>query len=154
MIEHEDNEEVEIGEEQQEVQIEELFQLAHRALPDLPPPTPGAGEAEGWQAIHRLGALNSFLCQFPLLQECPEQHKSTWARAHGFVLQKWREAFTQAEIDTALLWLGFLPQASLRKSSRGGKVGRGDKRRGDARRPRPPTNLSTGSGSLPPVYGT
>ena len=31
---------------------------------------------------------------------------------------------SQHETDTALLWLGFLPQALLRKPSRGGKVGR------------------------------
>ena len=76
----------EAGEAQQQ-QVEEdqeLFHLAHRALPDLPPPTPGAGEEDGWQAINRIGALNSFLCQFPLLQECPEQHKSAWARTHGY----------------------------------------------------------------------
>ena len=67
----------------------------------------------------------TFLCQFPLLQECPEQHKSAWARAHGYVLSRWRGAtFSQHETDTALLWLGFLPQALLRKPSRGGKVGR------------------------------
>ena len=107
---------------QEELQLEELFHLAHRVLPDLPPSNPEAGD--GWQAINRLGALKSFLCQFPLLQECPEQHKSAWAKAHGYVLQKWRAALTKEEVDTALLWMGFLPQALLRKASRGGKVGR------------------------------
>ena len=89
---------------QEELQLEELFHLAHRVLPDLPPSNPEAGD--GWQAINRLGALKSFLCQFPLLQECPEQHKSAWAKAHGYVLQKWRAALTKEEVDTALLWLG------------------------------------------------
>ena len=120
--EEREEEEEDVQEERHDLQ--ELFQLAHRALPDLPPPVPEAGEENGWHAIHRLGALNSFLCKFSLLQDCPEQHKSAWARAHGHVLQKWREAFTQEEIDTALLWLGFLPQALLRKPSRGGKAGR------------------------------
>ena len=107
---------------QEELQLEELFHLAHRVLPDLPPSNPEAGD--GWQAINRLGALKSFLCQFSLLQECPEQHKSAWAKAHGYVLQRWRAALIKEEVDTALLWMGFLPQALLRKASRGGKVGR------------------------------
>ena len=35
------------------------FLLTGRARPDLPPPTPGAGEEEGWQAIHRLGGTEA-----------------------------------------------------------------------------------------------
>ena len=122
--EDEEEEEVEAAVEQVEAAGVE-FLLVGRALPDLPPPTPGAGEEEGWQAIHRLGGTDSFLCKFLLLVEVPEQHKSAWARGYGAVLRRWREAATEQERDTALLWLGFLPQALLRKSvGRGGRKGR------------------------------
>ena len=104
---------------------EPRFLLTGRALPDLPPPTRVEEEGDGWRAIHRLGALDSFLCTFPLLQEVPEQHKSAWARAHGTILRRWREAVEEEERTTALLWLGFMPQCMQRKPvARGGKVGR------------------------------
>jgi len=59
-----------------------------------------------------------------MLQDVPEQHKGAFAGAHAHVLQKWEDATTEEERTTALLWLGFLPQALQRKPTRGGKQGR------------------------------
>ena len=104
---------------------EEIFFLRGRDLPDLPPPRHGAGQQGGWEAIDRLGAEASFLVQLPLLEEVSEQHKSAWARAHSEVLQRWKDASTPEEVDRALMWLGFLPQALNRKPcGRSGKIGR------------------------------
>lgn len=49
--------------------------LSSRVSPTVPP----IGEvAPGWQAIDSLGAWDSFLCKFPVLQEVPEQYKGDW----------------------------------------------------------------------------
>ena len=98
------------------------FYLAGRDLPPLPPPR---AEGEGWEAIDRVGAEASFLVELPMLEEVSEQHKGAWALAHSEVLQRWSDATTPEEVDRALMWLGFLPQALQRKPcGRAGKVGR------------------------------
>ena len=59
------------------------------------------------------------------MQQVDTQHSSAWARALGYVLRRWQEATTEEEVDRALMWLGFLPQALQRMSvGRGGKNGR------------------------------
>ena len=68
--------------------------------------------------------LKLLSCAFPLLQEVPEQHKGAWAKAHVDVLRRWKTAKTKREMIRALSWLGFLSQGLLRKTTRGGKVGR------------------------------
>ena len=87
----------------------------------VPPPS---AEAPGWAAIDSSGAWDYFLCKFPMLQEVPEQHKGAWAAAWGEVLARWEGAETEQETNRALMWLGFLPQALLRKPTRGGRAGR------------------------------
>ena len=80
---------------------------------------------DGWEAIDRIGAEAAFRVCCPMLQQVDTQHSSAWARAHGYVLRRWQEATTEEEVDRALMWLGFLPQALQRKSvGRGGKNGR------------------------------
>ena len=86
--------------------------------------SPAAEPSPGWEAVDRLGAWQSFLCQFPVLQEVPEQHKGAWAGAWVEVLGRWERAETEEERDLALMWLGFLPQALLRRPTRGGRAGR------------------------------
>ena len=86
-------------------------------------PPPGT-VSPGWAAIDSLGAWDSFLCRFLVLQEVPEQHKGAWAAARREVLMRWERAETELETNRALVWLGFLPQALLRKSTRGGRAGR------------------------------
>ena len=61
-----------------------------------------------------------------MLEEVPEQHKGAWVRVWSLTLERWEEARTEGEKDTALLWLGFWAQGLLRKPSRGGKQGRSD----------------------------
>ena len=63
------------------------------------------------------------MCQFPVL-EVPQQHKNAWAAAWGKVLTRWEGADSDQDKDRALMWLGFLSQALLRKPSRGGRAGR------------------------------
>ena len=105
---------------------EEVLLLNGRFTPDFPPPRQVAEETcvDGFDVIDRLGAEAAFLCGFPLLQEVPEQHKAAWAKAHAEVLRRWKNAETERETDRALIWLGFLSQGLLRKTTRGGGVGR------------------------------
>ena len=86
--------------------------LSSRVSPTVPP----IGEvAPGWQAIDSLGAWDSFLCKFPVLQEVPEQHKGAWEGALGEVLARWEQAESELETTRALMGLGFLPEALLRR---------------------------------------
>ena len=48
----------------------------------------------------------------------------TWVSAWSTMLQRIQAAVSGRELDRALMWLCFLPQALLRQSKRGGKVGR------------------------------
>ena len=59
-----------------------------------------------------------------MLEEVPEQHKGAWCSAWRESLTKWKEASTDHEADTALLWMGFWAQGLKRKPSRGGRQGR------------------------------
>ena len=54
-----------------------------------------------------------------LIVECAE-----FLLAWGEVLTRWEGAETEQERDRALMWLGFLSQALLRKPVRGGRAGR------------------------------
>ena len=104
---------------------EELLYLADRVNPEVPPPI---GELVGirdiWYSIRSVGAWDSFLCRSPMLQGVPEQHKGAWAAAWGQVLTRWEGAESEEARDTALIWLGFLNQALLRRPTRGGPAGR------------------------------
>ena len=62
--------------------------------------------------------------EFPLLEEIPEQHKSAWTLAWSKSLRRWKEASTDHDKNTALLWMGFWGQALQRKAIRGGRKGR------------------------------
>ena len=104
----------------EEVEGEQLH-LRDRVSPVVPPP---GDIGPGWLAIDRLGAWDSFLCRFPMLEEVPEQHKGAWAAAWGEVLTRWEQAESEIETTRALMWLGFLTQALLRKPTRGGRAGR------------------------------
>ena len=97
--------------------------LQGRTRPTIPVAHPTAVIGD-WSSIDVLGAEESFFCRFSLLQEVPEQHKSAWATSYSEVLQHWEDASSDEEQDRALKWLGFLPQALLRKPTRGGKAGR------------------------------
>ena len=79
-----------LGEEGMEALEEgELLLLEPRVSPVVPPP---GAVAPDWGAIDSLGAWDSFLCKFPMLQEVPEQHKGAWAAAWGEVLARWERA--------------------------------------------------------------
>ena len=106
----------------------EILELVERFSPEVPPPEPhvAAGEdSDGWQLVRRLGGWKAVLCQFQMLEECPFQHEEVWVWAWGEVLRRLHAAKDPGELDTALLWIMFLPQALLRKPTRGGRAGRG-----------------------------
>ena len=107
-------------------QEEELFDLQNRSRPPVPHPVPAGEATEGWNAVDRVGAFDSFLVEFTMLQEVSEQHKGAWAGAYVEVLTRWRNATCEDERDRTLLWLGFLPQLLQRKPSRGGRKGRAE----------------------------
>ena len=77
--------------------------------------------------ILKLGAWKSLISGFGALDEVPGQHRATWAWAWGEVLRRVLQAEEESEeLDCALMWLLFLPQALLRKPvGRGGSRGRG-----------------------------
>jgi hypothetical protein len=113
------------GEEQADQQ-EEIFDLRDRSSPPFPLPVAPGADTAGWKAVDRVGAFDSFLVQFTMLQEVSEQHKGAWAGAYSEVLTRWKNAASDEESDRALLWLGFLPQLLQRKPSRGGRKGRAE----------------------------
>ena len=54
-------------------------------------------------AVDRVGAWDSYLVEFSMLQEISEQHKSAWAQAYSEVLGNWKEATTLEETNRALM---------------------------------------------------
>ena len=102
--------------------------LAGRVSPAIPTAGPVGQEqadADGWGEIDKLGAFDCMLCEFAMLDEVPMQHQEMWGEAWSQVLQRLEEAGTDEEETRALKWFMFLPQALLRKASRGGRAGRG-----------------------------
>ena len=102
--------------------------ITDRIRPVIPPPNPEAGrglDIDGWAAIGRVGAWDAMLSEVNLLEAVPEQHKSVWVWAAAEVLRRLQSAGSEEETTQALMWWCFLPQALLRKPSRGGRAGRG-----------------------------
>ena len=59
----------------------DMYVVAGRERPVLPPPLPGPVAAgDGWEAIDRIGAEAAFRVCFPMLQQVDTQHSSAWAR--------------------------------------------------------------------------
>ena len=125
------------GEHQVELEVEntqpsrqgagERGELADRVAPVVPPPLTGPVtiDGDGWNLIDRVGGWNAILCQFPMMQEVARQYREIWSWAWGEVLRRIQSAEGERELDRALMWLLFLPQALLRQPKRGGKSGRG-----------------------------
>ena len=59
-----------------------------------------------------------------MLQEVLEQHKSAWAAAWGEELARWDRAESEPGTNRALMCMGLLPKALLRKPTRGDGAGR------------------------------
>ena len=99
-----------------------LVSLLERVNPTIPAPNPEVAaqvDASGWCKIAQLG---STLCQFPMLEECPSQHQKTFVSAWEEVLRRVEGAGSEEQLELALMWLLFLPQALLRKPTRGSRV--------------------------------
>ena len=99
--------------------------ITDRFQPDIPEPSfVQEVDENGWCLIDQVGAWQSFLCEFSVMEDIPAQHRSIWAWAWSFILEKIQTAATSKELDRALMWLLFLPQGLLRQPKRGGKSGR------------------------------
>ena len=82
-------------------------------------------DVDGWSVIDCVGAWDCMLVKFAMLQEVPVQHQEVWVEAFSRVLQMIEDADDPQKMTRALKWLCFLPQALLRKPTRGGRSGRG-----------------------------
>ena len=95
--------------------------LSSRLDPIVPGPLAQVRQDDdGWGEIDKLGA------PFPAIEEIPAQHREAWALAMEKVHRKIWEAQEEGEdLDRALKWWFFLPQALCRKAQRGGRAGVG-----------------------------
>ena len=106
----------------------ERAEVGPRVAPVVPQPCEVVDDGgDGWGLIKQLGAWNCIIPQFGALEEVPAQHVAVWCWAWGEVLKRVQEAEENSEdLDLALMWFLFLPQALCRKpEGRGGIRGRG-----------------------------
>ena len=102
--------------------------LGERAVPEVPLPLIGPcqdPDPDGWASIERVGGWNALLTEFITMEEVPHQHRQAWTWAWGEVLDRVQIAQEGRQLDRALMWLCFLPQALLRQARGGGRQGRG-----------------------------
>ena len=101
--------------------------LAGRVNPCVPGPLAQVmQDDEGWGEIDKLSAWECALSTFPAIEEIPAQHREVWALAMNKVHRKIWEAQEEGDdLDRALKWWFFLPQALARKAQRGGRAGVG-----------------------------
>ena len=101
--------------------------MRDRISPDIPPPRlPPAGDSNiEWAQIDRIGDWKAIISPFGAIDQIPAQHKAVWAWAWGAILVKVQSAVSDLDLDRALMWFLFLPQALCRKPRRGGVQGRG-----------------------------
>ena len=106
------------------VDEQEGLSLRERVRPHVPPAQANGPATQGWESIRRLGGWKAFLVECPMLEEVPEQHKGAWCTAWTESLRRWKEASSEHDKETALLWISFWAQGLQRKPSRGGRQGR------------------------------
>ena len=114
--------------------VSEKFPLLDRIDPILPPPLTGSMDgysardtyADGFAYIDQLSAMECVLSPFQAMDEVPKQHREVFARAMEKILTRLSENQEDGEeLDRALKWWFFIPQALLRKAVRGGRAGMG-----------------------------
>ena len=69
-------------------------------------------EPDGWVVVDRVGAWDSFLCEFRVLQFVPWPHRETWAWAWAEVLRRTQGAEGKA-LERGLKWLGLLGEEAI-----------------------------------------
>ena len=99
--------------------------LRDRISPEIPQPRmPPADDSDlEWAQIDRIGGWNSIISPFGSIDQIPAQHKAVWAWAWEVILDKIQSAVSESDLDRALMWFLFLPQALCRKPRRGGVQG-------------------------------
>jgi hypothetical protein len=110
---------------------DEQIDITDRLDPTVPGPIEIIGvDADGWVMIDTLGAWDCVLSRFAAMEEIPSQHKEIWASAMDTVLRRISEAQVEGdELNRALKWWLFLPQALCRQAGRGGRAGMGQIRK-------------------------
>ena len=105
----------------------EQMDLTGRFDPDVPGPLAQARQDDdGWAEIDKLGAWDCALSPFPAIEEIPAQHREAWFLAMEKVHRKiWEAQDVGEDLDRALKWWFFLPQALCRRAQRGGRAGVG-----------------------------
>jgi len=110
---------------------DDQFDISDRMDPTVPGPVEITGiDVDGWMMIDTLGAWECVLSKFSAMEEIPSQHKEIWASAVDRVLRKISEAQDEGDdLNRALKWWLFLPQALCRQAGRGGRAGMGQIRK-------------------------
>ena len=99
--------------------------ITDRLSPEVPEPVLVIDiDADGWCLIDQVGGWHSYLCEFPILEDIPSQHRGVWTWAWNYILDRINNALNPTDLNRALMWLLFLPQALLRQPKRGGRSGR------------------------------
>ena len=107
--------------------LNERQTLEGRVSPDVPEPYSPSVEEEldGWMHIDKVGGWRALISKFGSMDQIPKQYDAIWAWSMGEIFTKINEAEEGKDLDRALMWLLFLPQALCRKPRKGGSQGRG-----------------------------
>ena len=82
--------------------------------------------ADGFEHIDQLSAMECVLSPFQAMDEVPKQFREVFAKAVETILGRvFQNQDEGEELNRALKWWFFIPQALLRKARRGGRAGMG-----------------------------
>lgn len=82
--------------------------------------------ADGFEHIDQLSVMECVLSPFQAMDEVPKQYREVFAKSMETILRRIYENQEEGEeLDRALKWWFFIPQALLRKAKRGGRAGMG-----------------------------
>lgn len=82
--------------------------------------------ADGFEHIDQLSAMECVLSPFQAMDEVPKQYREVFAKAMETILGRVYENQEEGEeLNRALKWWFFIPQALLRRPRRGGRAGMG-----------------------------
>ena len=110
-----------------DITTEEKIVLADRVNPTMPVSvnmqdyTANGTYADGFEHIDQLSVMECVLSPFQAMDEVPKQYREVFAKSMETILRRIYENQEEGEeLDRALKWWFFIPQALLRKARRGG----------------------------------